>query len=177
MTVVETLRKLPGSWRFFLSMVLLELVIGLWFRSVFLVGLKALLSMLVKIAPVLFLVFLLMAVMNYFLTPKIIASHLGGQGVRKWLIAVIGGMLSVGPVYLWYPILADLKKQGLSGGWIACFLYSRAIKVPLLPLATYYFGWQYVVILTVVMVLASIVQAQIINYFDNDIKYEDSHSG
>lgn len=166
MSAVKVLSRLSGGWRFLIIMVFAE--IGLFFcsRSTFFVGLKILSGLLFKILPVLLLVFLLMSVINYYVTPATVTRHLGGRGVKKWFIAVIGGILSVGPVYLWYPILADLRKRGLSNGWVACFLYNRAIKVPLLPLATYYFGWHYVVTLTLVMVLASIVQAYVITHLE-----------
>ena len=64
---------------------------------------------------------------------------------------------------MWYPLLADLRNKGLNYGLIACFLYNRAIKIPLIPLAIVYFSWQYIVILLVVMVFASIIQGVFLN--------------
>ena len=64
---------------------------------------------------------------------------------------------------MWYPLLADLRNKGLSYGLIACFLYNRAIKIPLIPLAIIYFSWQYIVILLVVMIFASIIQGILLN--------------
>jgi hypothetical protein len=64
---------------------------------------------------------------------------------------------------MWYPLLADLKNKGLNDGLIACFLYNRAIKIPLLPLAIIYFSWQYILVLTIVMVLASVTQGILLN--------------
>ena len=66
---------------------------------------------------------------------------------------------------MWYPLLADLKSKGLNSGLIACFLYNRAIKIPFLPLMIFYFSLKYVLILTVVMVFMSVIQALIINKF------------
>lgn len=157
------LNRLSGNWRFFLLMVLLTIATGLLSGPTALSALKHFWKLTLKIWPILLLVFALMAIINYFLTPKAIVRHLTGRGPKKWLIAIVGGILSVGPVYLWYPLLADIRKRGLSDGWIACFLYNRAVKIPLLPLAVYYFNWQYVVVLTAVMILASIAQAYIIN--------------
>ena len=79
------------------------------------------------------------------------------------VFVIIGGILSSGPIYMWYPLLADLKHKGLSYGLIACFLYNRAIKIPLLPLAIIYFSWRYLFILTFVMIFMSILQGLIIN--------------
>ncbi len=113
--------------------------------------------------PTFISVFILMSLTNYFITPKLIKKHLEKQGVRKWLYVIVGGILSAGPIYLWYPLLADLNKKGLSYGLIACFLYNRAIKIPLLPVAIFYFGWKYIIVLNFVMIFASIFQGIIIN--------------
>ena len=75
----------------------------------------------------------------------------------------IAGILSSGPVYMWYPLLSDLQNKGLKNGFIATFLYNRAIKLPILPLMISYFGIVYVLVLTIVMVFVSILQGLIIN--------------
>jgi len=79
------------------------------------------------------------------------------------VFVIIGGMLSTGPIYMWYPLLADLRNRGLNYGLIACFLYNRAIKIPLLPIAIFYFGWKYIIILSFVMIFISIIQGILIN--------------
>ena len=104
-----------------------------------------------------------MTLSNYFITPKFIIKHLKSKGLKKWFFVIIGGILSSGPIYMWYPLLADLKDKGLNYGLIACFLYNRAIKIPLIPIAIFYFSWTYVIILMIVMIFASIVQAILLN--------------
>ncbi len=47
-------------------------------------------------------------------------------------------------------------------GLIAAFIYSRAIKIPLLPLMIYYFGFMFVVLLTIYMIIAAVIQGKII---------------
>ena len=107
-----------------------------------------------------------MAITNYFITPKFISKHIEkDKGIKKWVFAVIGGILSTGPIYMWYPLLADLKERGLSHGLIACFLYNRAIKIPFLPLLIFYFNWKFVIVLTIAMIFASLVQGMLINKF------------
>jgi uncharacterized membrane protein YraQ (UPF0718 family) len=101
---------------------------------------------------------------NYFITPEFILKHIKEKGIRKWFYVIIGGILSSGPIYMWYPLLADLKHKGLNYGLIACFLYNRAIKIPLLPLAVLYFGWKYVIVLSFVMIAMSIVQGILIDH-------------
>lgn len=76
-------------------------------------------------------------------------------GVRGWLIAIAGGILSAGPIYLWYPLLADLQERGMRKAFSAAFLYNRAIKLPLLPVLIAYFGLLFAAVLSASMVAAS----------------------
>ena len=59
-------------------------------------------------------------------------------------------------------MLKDLKKHGAGFGFVATFLYNRAVKIPLLPVMFFYFGLTFVVVLTIVMIIASIIQGWII---------------
>ncbi len=108
-----------------------------------------------------------MGITNYFTDPRTVSKYVGkGSGIKGWLLAVFAGMLSHGPIYAWYPLLRDLRNQGMKSGLIAVFLYNRAIKIPLLPLMVYYFRIPFVVILTSYMIVASIIQGQIIQKID-----------
>jgi uncharacterized membrane protein YraQ (UPF0718 family) len=103
-----------------------------------------------------------MVITNYFITPEMIKKHIGASsGVRRWFYAVVGGILSSGPIYFWYPLLKQLKSHGVSYGFIATFLYNRAVKIPLIPLMAVYFGIPFVIVLSVVMVMVSILQGMI----------------
>ncbi|MBW2644311.1 MAG: permease [Deltaproteobacteria bacterium] len=89
--------------------------------------------MLIQILPALFFIILLMGIMNYFVSPKAVSNYVGkGSGIRGWLLAIFAGVLSHGPVYAWYPLLRDLRNQGMKSSLVAVFLYNRAIKIPLL---------------------------------------------
>ncbi|NIA03751.1 MAG: hypothetical protein GWP09_00180 [Nitrospiraceae bacterium] len=113
---------------------------------------------LLKIIPVFVFVYVLMVLTDYYVTPQFVIKHLSGRGLKKWIYVVLGGMVSSGPIYMWYPLLAELRDKGLSYRLITCFLYNRAIKIALIPLAIFYFGWVYVLVLTLVMIFISIVQ-------------------
>jgi hypothetical protein len=52
-------------------------------------------------------------------------------------------------------LLKDLRDKGAGESSIAIFLYNRAVKPFLLPVMVGYFGWLYVIILTIFMVFAS----------------------
>ena len=87
----------------------------------------------------------------------------GESGIKGWVLAISMGILSHGPIYVWYPLLKDLRDHGMRSGLIAVFLYNRAIKIPLLPVMIFYFGIGFVIILSIYMMIASVVEGKIIN--------------
>lgn len=108
-------------------------------------------GLLYRILPVLLLVFVLTFVSNLLVKPDWIRTNVGrGSGLRGWVVAVIGGILSVGPVYAWYALLKELKTKGIRTALIAVFLYNRGIKLPLVPLMIHYFGVTYTIIYTLI---------------------------
>ena len=129
-------------------------------------------NMLIHILPALLLIILLMETINYLVRPKTVSRYVGkGSGVKGWLLAICTGILSHGPIYAWYALLRNLRDQGMKSSLIAVFLYNRAIKIPLLPLIIYYFGIPFVAILTGYMIIASIVQAQIVQMIETRISH------
>jgi len=58
-----------------------------------------------------------------------------------------------------------LREKGSGNTPIAVFLYNRTVKPFLLPVMITYFGWVYVGILTVLTVLASIVNGYLVGTF------------
>lgn len=112
---------------------------------------------------VIIIVFLFMFFINLFLKPKFLVKYLGEKsGLNGWLIAIISGIISMGSIYIWYPLLRELKEKGMKKGLIGVFLYNRAIKLPLLPLMVYYFGWMFTISLTFYMVILSVFMGIII---------------
>jgi uncharacterized membrane protein YraQ (UPF0718 family) len=104
------------------------------------------------------LVFILMVVLNLFLRPRHIIKWLDkGVGVRGVLLTMTAGILSMGPIYAWYPLLDNLYERGFPNSLIAVFLGNRSIKPFLLPLMISYFGWAYTLILTFLSVLGTLL--------------------
>ncbi len=168
-------RQISGSWYFLIAIVLIYCLLFIFNSEIFFTSLNFFGKIILKIIPIFVFVFVLMTLSNYFITPKIIIKHLAKKGFKKWFFVIIGGILSSGPIYMWYPLLADLKHKGLNHGLIACFLYNRAIKIPILPVAILYFSWQYILILTLVMIFMSVMQGLIINKL-MEVKSENCHS-
>jgi len=122
----------------------------------------------ISVIPVLILVIFLMGVSNYLLKPKKVSKYLGKKsGLKGWFLSTLFGILSHGSIYVWYPLLKDLKERGMRTGLIAVFLYNRAIKIPLLPIMIYYFGIFFVIILCIYMIVASVLQGKIIEIIED----------
>jgi len=131
-------------------------------------ALNASLTILVKLLPVLLVVIVLLGVINYFVNPKALSKHLGREsGARAWLLAVAGGVLSHGPSYVWYPMLADLRSHGVRDGLLVTFLYVRAIKLPWLPVMIDYFGWAFTLLLSAYLILFGLLQGWIVARLDD----------
>lgn len=163
MKIKNKLKKISGSWYFLMIMIFIYFIILAISPESYSKSANFFKEIIIKIIPIFVLVFLLMTLSNYFITPQIIIKHLKEKGIKKWFFVIVGGILSSGPIYMWYPLLSDLKNKGLSYGLIACFLYNRAIKIPLIPLAIIYFSWEYITILLLVMVFISIIQGILLN--------------
>jgi len=163
--------KSMAGW-YFLTVVLVIYAISFFInKDVVFNGLKYVIKLFEKIIPIFVLIYVLLVLINYFVKPKHLAKHLGeGSGVKGWLIAIVAGILSSGPIYMWYPLLNELQKHGVKNGLIAAFLYNRAVKPALLPLIIYYFGLKFTVVLTVVMIGVSVIQGKIIDKFVVEVK-------
>jgi len=128
-----------------------------------LVALKSSGNICLSILLPLALVFAVMLIFNLFVKPSQIVHLLGsGTNIKGILLSVAAGIASMGPIYIWYPLLKDLREKGAGNTAIAVFLYNRAVKPVLLPVMVAYFGWVYVVILTTLTVLASIVNGYLV---------------
>jgi len=154
---------------YFLGLVLLlYLVLYLLEPASIQKALRASGEVLVTIAPILVIIIGFMVLFNYFITPKTVSKYVGqGSGVKGWLLAITSGILSHGPIYIWYPLLQELREQGMRSGLVAAFLYNRAIKLPLLPLMIYYFGTMFVAVLLVYMVIVSVIEGKLIEFIES----------
>ena len=129
---------------------------------------KNIFNLMLKILPVLVLIFLFMFILEIFFPIKKMSDILKKQkNAVLWGVAIFTGILSTGSVYLWYPILKELKENGVKQEILAVFIFNRAIKLQLLPMMIIYFGLKYVIILTIVMILISIPYGIVFKLFFN----------
>lgn len=150
--------KLKGGWLFLGVMLLVYAATALVDFSLAYQSLLFFVSVFIQIVPILVLVFIFMVLINFILTPKQVRNYLGEtSGLKGWLVAIVGGIFSTGPIYTWYILLAELKQQGMKTSLMAVFLYCRAVKLPLLPLLVHYFGIQYTLILSLYLICFSVL--------------------
>ncbi len=128
---------------------------------------RNILNLLAKILPVLILIFVFMFLLELFFPVKKMASLLKKQkNIVLWGVSILTGILSTGSIYLWYPILKELKENGVKDEIIAVFIFNRAIKLQLLPMMIIYFGLKYVIILTVVMIVLSVFYGLVFKFIN-----------
>ena len=168
MSIFKKISKISNSWRYLIFVVLLYIVFLIFDYEIFVKSLVYCSAMVSEILQAFLVVFVLMVLSDYFITQNFISKYLIKNEIVKWSGVIIGGIISSGPIYMWYPLLGDLRKKVLDNGMLACFLYNRAIKIPLVPIALIFFSWSYLLVLGLVMIIISIFQGIIINYLTKE---------
>jgi uncharacterized membrane protein YraQ (UPF0718 family) len=111
-------------------------------------------------------VFILLVIFNFYLKPEHIVKLFGKKsGIKGIMLSAAAGIISMGPVYAWYPLLRELREKGAANFLTAIFINSRAIKPFLLPVMISYFDLRYVIVLTVVTMTGAIVAGYITGIF------------
>lgn len=152
-------KKSNTSWYFLAAVAVTYLVLGVVKTDLARKSLSTAGNIFLKILPAFGVIFAVMVLVNYFVDRKTVKKILGVRsGPKRWIIAVVSGIISTGPIYAWYPLLNDLREKGLDYGFIATFLYNRAVKLPLLPLFIYYFSPTFTGVLLGVMIVVSVLQ-------------------
>jgi uncharacterized membrane protein YraQ (UPF0718 family) len=124
-------------------------------------------AVLIRILPIIAVVILFTALINYLLQPKQIAGYFGRKnGFKAQLWALAAGVISHGPMYAWYPLLEDLREHGMRDGLIVIFFFARAIKIPLLPMMIDYFGWTFTLVLSFYTMIGALVQGWILELLE-----------
>jgi len=157
----KKMKKISGSWIFLMMMIGAYIYLYINQHNSFSLSFQFFTNIISELVPILFFVLILMTLSNYLITEDLVKKHLKESGIKRWFYMIIGGILCSGPSYMWYILLANLRKKGLSSGLITCFLYNRSIKIPLFPMMIIYFGIKYTIVLSLVIILASVVQGLI----------------
>lgn len=162
---MEKKKKKVNTSRVILVTALFLYIIFFFFNNeIFKSAIDDFINLMFKVIPILFVVFSLMVISNIYLTNEIIKKWFTKtKGVKGWILIVIAGFISAGPPYLWYPLLAEMKNKGMKDGFIACFIYTRAVKPYFLPVLIFYFGIKYTITLSLIMIITGILLGIIFN--------------
>ena len=157
-------RKKNRGTYYFLGIVCLSYLFGCLFNpSAILRALTTSGMLCLRLLPAFCAVLLFMGIVNYLTTPRVISKYLGKRsGIKGWFLAAATGILSHGPIYIWFPFLKELKAQGMTGSLAAVFLYSRAVKIPLLPVMAHYFGLLFTIVLQCWLIAAALLSGLLI---------------
>ena len=158
------LEKISGKWIVLIIVTFFYIILALVNLDIAKIVIAQFFQLVWKILPVFAFTFVLMFISNLLLDAKKIIKYTGeSAGIKGWFIAIVTGVLSSGPIYMWYPLLSDLKDKGMKDAFITTFLYNRAVKIPLLPVMIYYFGITFTVILSVYMILFSVINGLVVH--------------
>jgi len=156
-----------GGWLFLLMVLAAYGIAGVFDAETAQEALAFFGKILRQVIPALALVFLLLLACNLLIKPEWIRRNLGSDsGLKGWLIAAVGGVLATGSIYAWYALLRELREKGMRSSLAAVFLYSRAVKLPLLPLMIHYFGAMYTVVLCLYLLGFSFVSGMLMLTFE-----------
>ena len=149
------------GWYFLFIVIGIYLIIGIFRPESIIESGVSFLNIMIKILPVFILIFAIMFLIDYLVTPEWIVKHMGKKGgIKSWAITITAGIISTGPIYMWYPLLAELKEKGIREGLIAAFLYARAVKPALIPLMILYFGIAFTIIISITTIIFSVIQGK-----------------
>ena len=109
------------------------------------------------------LVLAMMVVFNHYVSPAGLARFIGRKaGIKGILLSSLAGVLSMGPVYAWYPLLRTLRDNGASNFHLANFIGCRSVKPFLLPVLFAYFNWRLSLAFLAANLLGALVVAGIV---------------
>ncbi len=164
-------KKISGGMKFFLFMIFIYFIVYLFSKYLIIDALANTVMTFIKILPTLGLVFIIMIISNLYIKKGKIQKHLGYEsGLRGWIFAILAGIFIAGAPYILFPLLGDLKKQGMKDSLMAVFLYNRNVKIPFFPISILYFGLAYTIIISLLIVILSVFNGILVGKMTSRIK-------
>lgn len=122
-----------------------------------------------RVLPILLVVFFVMFLSYMFLKPSIIKKHLGeDSGVRGWIFASLASIFMAAPIYLLFPLLKELKSQGMKNSLIAVFLNNRNVQPAFLPVLVFYFGLPFTIVFSILILCYALLSGFLVGQFVKD---------
>jgi uncharacterized membrane protein YraQ (UPF0718 family) len=111
------------------------------------------------VVPIFLIVILISALINYYFPKERLSKILQEKsGFQTYLVSLLAGSISMGPLFSWFPLLKNLKEKGLKDGVLVTFIYAKSIKLTLIPIMIGFFGHVYTIIFMLFIAFAAIVQ-------------------
>jgi len=163
------MKKISWRYKFFIAVGLVYMVTAVFNLELVKISLIDFWHIFTKILRIMSFVLLVMTVMNLFLNSKKSKKYLGkSKGWKSRAFAIIAGILIWWPPYILYPMLGELKKQGMNNALLSVFLYNRNVKIPFIPISIIYFGVTFTVILSIYIMLFSVLNGVIMGKLVRD---------
>lgn len=151
--------------------VILTLVSFVFDKKKTLKGVKKGIMMFLKILPTLITVIILVSVVLYFVSDKVLIEYLGKDaGVWAYLSAAIIGSVSIIPGFIAYPLASILLKTGVSLSVLSVFITTlKMVGILTIPIEAKFFGYKTAIIRNSLSFIGAIlvggIMAIIFNYF------------
>lgn len=135
-------------------------------------SLRASLHIAGQVALPLAIAFVIILALNLLISPAMIPRFLGKKAGFKGIFLSSGaGILSMGPIYAWYPFVKTLHEKGVSNFHTANFLSNRSIKPAMLPVMIAYFGWRFTLVFSIIGLFSAWLTALAVkNVMDQELK-------
>ncbi len=157
-------KKSSNTSLIFLGVVVLSYIVLYFIDSVkTIAAINYVIAIILEIIPILLIVYVIMVIFSLLDEKKLKKAIDKAPKLLKYVLMSILGTISHGPIYAWYPFLKDLNEKGLSRGPIGTFLYSRGIKLTLIPMLVSFFDLKFVIILTITTLVFSVFEGFLID--------------
>ena len=89
-------------------------------------------------------VFCLVGLLQVWISRERIIALLGREsGVKGLAIAALCGTLLIGPAYIIFPLLMEIKRHGARWAVVGIVLTSYAVKLQMIPVEVGFLGWPF----------------------------------
>jgi len=133
-------------------------------------GIKKGTMMFLKILPTLLSVIILVSVVLYFVSDKVLIEYLGKDaGLGAYISAAIIGSISIIPGFIAYPLSGILLKTGVSFSVLSVFITTlKMVGILTIPIEARFFGYKIAIIRNTLSFVGAIlvggIMAVIFNY-------------
>jgi len=133
-------------------------------------GIKKGTMMFLKILPTLLSVIILVSVVLYFVSDKVLLEYLGKDaGLGAYLSAAIIGSVSIIPGFIAYPLASILLKTGVSLSVLSVFITTlKMVGILTIPIEAKFFGLKTAIIRNALSfvgaLVVGVIMALILNY-------------